>query len=181
MSNRNNNNLKNKIMKYAVVYFNEQGQDKYVGSLMDYKAGEFSADPILMSDAEANELLEELDNYVRNEEFKNNDNADAALYAYEQGRWGFYVEDLDFGYLDYMGALVNYGGDPLLIEDEEDAASLAKAIERAQYGIREIEKDSEEWNSALKGLDLADVNDVKHIYSGVDGSEFIFCKAEDWK
>ena len=151
------------MKNFAVVYNGGNSEDRYVGSLSDYKSGNMSIDPILMSEEEANELLKELDNYVRNEEFKNNDNADAALYAYEQGRWGFYVEDLDFDYLDYMGALVNYGGDPLLIEDEEDAASLAKAIERAKFGIREIVKDSEEWHSALKKLDLADVNDVKHI------------------
>lgn len=168
-------------MKYAVVYNGGNDESKYVGSLMDYKAGEFSADPILMSEDEANELMKDLDYYVRNEEFKNNDNADAALYAYEQGRWGFNVEALDFDNLDYMGALVNYGGDPLLIEDEEDAAYLAKAIEMAQYGIREIEKDSEEWYSALKELDLADVNNVQHIYSGVAGSEFVFCVANDWE
>lgn len=162
-------------MEYAVVYFNEQGQDKYVGSVSDYKAEEFSANPILMGLTEAHDLVVALQNYVRNEECKDNE---AALFAFEDGRWGFYVENIDID--DYMGALVNYGGDPLLIEDEEDAASLAKAIERAQYGIREIEKDSEEWYSALKELDLADANDVKHIYSGVDGSEFIFCKSEDW-
>lgn len=168
-------------MKYAVVYFNEQGQDKYVGSLMDYKSGEFSADPILMSEEEANELLSDLNDYVRNKEFKDDENADVALYAFEHGRWGFYVEDLDFDYLDYMGAIVNYGGDPMLIDDEEDAAALAKAIERAQYGIREITKGSEEWDSALKQLDLSDENNAQHIYSGVDGSEFIYCKSEDWE
>jgi hypothetical protein len=167
-------------MKYAVVY-NSGSESKYVGSLSDYKCGEFSADPILMSEEDANELLYELDKYVRKEEFADCTDRDAALHSYYNSEWGFNVEELDIDNLEYMGALVNYGGDPLLIEDEEDAASLAKAIERARYGIREITKGSEEWDSALKQLDLSDENNAQHIYSGVDGSEFIYCKSEDWE
>ena len=168
---------------FAVVYNGGDDQEKYVGSLSDYISGEMSIDPILMSEDEANELLKELDNYVRNEEYigKADEDNEQAHWAYEKGEWGFYVEDLDFDYLDYMGAMVNYGGDHLLIEDEDDAIALASAIDRAQYGIREIEKDSEEWCSALNKLDLDDSNNVKHIYSGVDGNEFIFCKTEDWE
>jgi len=84
------------MKNFAVVYNGGNDQEKFVGSLMDYKAGEFSADPILMSEEEANELLEELDNYVRNEEYigdSDNEN-DAAHWNYEHGRWGFQVEEL---------------------------------------------------------------------------------------
>jgi len=84
------------MKNFAVVYNGGNDVSKYVGSLSDYKAGEFSADPILMSEEEANELLKELDNYVRNEEYIGNDDNenDAAHWNYEQGRWGFQVEEI---------------------------------------------------------------------------------------
>ena len=69
---------------------------KYVGSLSDYKAGEFSADPILMSEDEANELLYELDKYVRKEEFADWTDRDTALQSYFNSEWGFSIEDFDF-------------------------------------------------------------------------------------
>jgi len=84
------------MKNFAVVYNGGDDQEKYVGSLMDYKAGEFSADPILMSEEEANELLEVLDNYVRNEEFADSADRDAALHAYFNSEWGFSIEDFIF-------------------------------------------------------------------------------------
>lgn len=83
-------------MKYAVVYNGGNDESKYVGCLDDYKCGEFSADPILMSEDEANELMKDLDNYVRNEEYigHNDDENDAAHWNYEKGRWGFQVETM---------------------------------------------------------------------------------------
>lgn len=72
---------------------------KYVGSLSDYKCGEMSIDPILMSEEEANELYEELDNYVRNEEYigKTDEDNEQAHWAYQKKEWGFTIEDMNFG------------------------------------------------------------------------------------
>lgn len=84
-------------MKYAVAFYNGI-TSKYVGSLSDYKYCEYSADPILMSEDEANELLKELDNYVRNEEYLGDTDEDneQAHWSYEKGEWGFNIEDFDF-------------------------------------------------------------------------------------
>ena len=83
-------------MKNFAVVFKDAGENKYIGSLSDYKCNEMSSDPILMSEKEANKLFKELDNYVRNEEYiGDNDNEnDAAHWNYEQGRWGFQVEEI---------------------------------------------------------------------------------------
>lgn len=162
-------------MKYAVIYFNEQGQDKYVGSLMDYKACEFSADPILMSEKEANELLYELDNYVRNNEFAECTDRDAILHSYYNSEWGFNVEEFDIDNLEYIGALVCTNGDPMLIEDEEQAAFVAHAADK--YGLDEIEYGSEDFETAMERLDLTYANSPKHIYRAW---EYTICKAEDW-
>ena len=80
-------------MKYAVVY-NSGSESKYVGSLSDYKCGEFSADPILMGEKEAAELMIAIDTYVRNEEYIGNSDEDneQAHFAYENGEWGFQIE-----------------------------------------------------------------------------------------
>lgn len=85
-------------MKYAVVYNGGNDESKYVGSLLDYKCGEFSAYPILMSEDEANELMKDLDNYVRNEEYigKTDEDNEQAHCAYEKGEWGFSIEDFNF-------------------------------------------------------------------------------------
>lgn len=85
-------------MKYAVVYNGGNDEAKYVGCLDDYKCGEFSADPILMSEVNANELLKELDNYVCNEEYigKTDEDNEQAHWAYEKGEWGFIIEDFNF-------------------------------------------------------------------------------------
>lgn len=83
---------------FAVVYNGGNDQEKYVGSVSDYISGEMSIDPILMSEEEANELLKELDSYVRNEEYigKTDEDNEQAHWAYEKGEWGFGIEDFDF-------------------------------------------------------------------------------------
>lgn len=64
----------------------------YVGSILDYKAGGMS-DFIPMSKKEAEQLLQDLDNYVRNEEqFKDRE---AALWSYEHKGWGFAIDELE--------------------------------------------------------------------------------------
>ena len=81
---------------YTVIYSpnGDDANDRYVGSVSDYVAGGFP-DPIRMTKEDAEELLQELDNYVRNEEdFGNDDNRDQALWAYDKNEWGFcIVED----------------------------------------------------------------------------------------
>lgn len=162
-------------MKYAVVYNGGNNESKYVGSLSDYKSGEFSANPILMSEDEANELLKELDNYVRNVEFIGDTNEDneQVHWAYEKHEWGFQIEELEIN--DYMGALVATNGDPMLIEDEEEAAGVAHAVD--EYGIEEIERGSEEFEDAMAKLNLSYANTPMHIYRA---GEYIICKDGDW-
>lgn len=78
---------------------------------------------------------------------------------------------------ELIGAVVNYGGDPCLIESEEDAQSLKESIERATIK-REI-TDEDEFEVATQQLDL-DGHDPEKIWSYVDGSEFLVCFSADW-
>lgn len=75
---------------------------------------------------------------------------------------------------DLMGAAVNMGGDPYIIEDEEQAAQVAESINNAT-SMREL--DGEELETARKQLDCPG---AKKVYSFVDGSEFLVCLSEDW-
>ena len=81
---------------YTVIYSpnGDDANDRYVGSVSDYQAGGFP-DPIRMTKEEADELLQELDNYVRNEEdFGSDENREQALWTYDKNEWGFcIVED----------------------------------------------------------------------------------------
>lgn len=85
-----------KEKNYTVIYSpnSDDANDRYVGSVSDYQAGGFP-DPIRMTKEEADVLLQELDNYVRNEEdFGSADNREQALWAYDKNEWGFcIVED----------------------------------------------------------------------------------------
>ena len=83
------------MKNFAVVYNGYNNVSKYIGSLSDYKCNEMSSDPILMSEEDANALLEELDNYVRKEEFADCTDKDAALQSYFNSEWGFQIEVLD--------------------------------------------------------------------------------------
>ena len=67
------------------------------------------------------------------------------------------------------------GGDPFVVETEEQAMEVLESIQNATIE-REI-TDKEEFETALSQLEL---KNAKHIYSYVDGSEFIICFAEDW-
>lgn len=95
-------------MKYAVVYNGGNDESKYVGSLSEYKCGEFSANPILMSEEEANELMKDLDNYVRNVEYigKTDEDNEQAHWAYDKHEWGFQVEEFDI--IDSLQELADY-------------------------------------------------------------------------
>jgi len=79
-------------MEYAVVYYPNGQEMKYVGSVADYQDGGF-ADPVMMTKEEAEQLVADLDHYVRNEEQFSD--RDAALWAYEHKEWGFGVEEFD--------------------------------------------------------------------------------------
>ncbi len=84
----------NEEKNYIVIYSptEDSMDDRYVGSVSDYISGGF-CDPIYMTKEQAEELVAELDNYVRNEE-DFGANREQALYAYEKKEWGFVmVED----------------------------------------------------------------------------------------
>ncbi len=79
-----------------------------------------------------------------------------------------------------MGALVNLGADPLLVETEEQAREVAALIERATNPLRQIE-DDDEFETAMSRLDLVKENFVTRIFSFVaDGNEGVICFPEDW-
>ena len=78
---------------------------------------------------------------------------------------------------ELFGAMVNFGGDPYLVETEEEAESLKESIERATIE-REI-TDEYEFETATRQLDL-DGHDPERIWSFVDGSEFLVCFSGDW-
>ena len=79
---------------------------------------------------------------------------------------------------DLMGAIINCGGDPVLIEDEESAAEYAEYINGAT--IRREIKDADEFAAVMSQLDLNEGNRPLHLYSFVNGSEGVVCFAEDW-
>lgn len=78
---------------------------------------------------------------------------------------------------ELLGAMVNFGGDPYLIETIEDAEQVAESIENAT--IARVITDEDEIETATAQLDLTG-HTPKRIYSYVDGSEFLVCLAEDW-
>lgn len=78
---------------------------------------------------------------------------------------------------ELFGAMVNMGGDPYMIETEEQAESLKESIERATIE-REI-TDEDEFKTATQQLDLYG-HDPERIWSFVDGSEFLVCLSGDW-
>lgn len=84
------------MKKYTVIYYPNGNESKYVGSISDYQDGGV-ADPVLMSKAEAEELMADLTEYVKNEYIGKNDaDNEQAHYAFEQGKWGFDIEEFDF-------------------------------------------------------------------------------------
>ncbi len=74
---------------------------------------------------------------------------------------------------DLMGAVVNMGGAPYIIEDEEQAAQVAESISNAT-SMRELY--GEELVTAREQLDCPG---AKQVYSFVDGSEFLVCLSEN--
>lgn len=77
---------------------------------------------------------------------------------------------------EVFGAIVNFGADPYLVETEEQALEVVESINNASM---RMVTDQYEYETVKKQLDL-DGHNTGDIYSGVDGSEFVICFAEDW-
>ena len=80
----------------------------------------------------------------------------------------------DFTAENLLGAIVNMGADPFIVETEEQAAQVAESINNSNgYDI-------------LTGDDLAtareqlDCPGARKVYAFVDGSGFIVCLSQDW-
>lgn len=79
---------------------------------------------------------------------------------------------------DVVGAIFEWGSDPCLIETEEEAEQAAEIINVAT--IRREITDADEFADAMKNLDLTELNEPRHIYSFVNGSEGSICFADDF-
>ena len=78
-----------------------------------------------------------------------------------------------------LGAIYEWGSDPKIIEDEEEARSIADVLDSATT-INDVDmNDEEEVNAAKARLDLED-NDVTAIHTFVNGSYGSFSLAEEW-
>lgn len=76
-----------------------------------------------------------------------------------------------------IGSLVNYGGDPMLVETEEQAEELLESIDM----LRPI-TGKDELEIAKSKLDLECHNKVKNVYGFMcDGCAAVVCFAEDWE
>lgn len=87
----------NAIKSFAVVYCPNSEDMKYVGSVSDYIAGGMP-DPVLMTEQEANDLVDELTKYVDEEQLGSTEMENKIAHdAFDAGEWGFKVEqDLTF-------------------------------------------------------------------------------------
>ena len=84
-----------------------------------------------------------------------------------------------YPYWTLMGALYEWGSDPRLIEDEEEARSFAEVLDCAT--ISPVDKSDEyEFKIAKERLNLEDNEEVAAIYTFVNGSYGSFALAEDW-
>lgn len=81
---------------------------------------------------------------------------------------------------DVMFAMINQGADPVYIEDIELAEEVANEINNIGY-IDEIEQGSDDWEWAVRRLDL-EGNNPLHIYYCHNWNEegFEICFFEDY-
>lgn len=84
--------------------------------------------------------------------------------------------DLD----ELINSIANFGGDPYMVETDEQAQELLESI-NATASLRKIVRGDEDFETYMKRLDLTDENRPAAIYSGVDGSEFCFIYANDYE
>lgn len=83
------------MKKYAIIYSIDGFETRYVGSILDYRDGGLT-DPILMSKEEAENLLSELNDYVKNEFIGKTDyDNEQAHWTFERGIWGFKLDEFD--------------------------------------------------------------------------------------
>ncbi len=80
-------------------------------------------------------------------------------------------------YKDLMGSVVAMGSGAYLVQTEEEAQEVMESIENAT--IERVLQD-EEFETAKRILELEE-NDVKRIYSLVDGNEFFVCLEKDFE
>lgn len=78
-----------------------------------------------------------------------------------------------------FGALFEWGSDPMIIEDEEEARSISNVLDSATTIIDVDMTDDEEVNAVKARLDLED-NDVTAIHIFVNGSYGTICLANEW-
>lgn len=75
-----------------------------------------------------------------------------------------------------IGSLVNYGGDPMLVETEEQAEELLDSIDVLQPITEEYELET-----AKRQLDLEGHDEVTKVYGFIsDGCAAVVCFPEDW-
>lgn len=87
--------------------------------------------------------------------------------------------EMPYPWWTLMGAIYEWGSDPMLIEDEESARSFAQVLDGAT-NMGEIDmNDEEEARINMERLDLED-NDVTAIHTFVNGSYGTFSLAEEW-
>ena len=80
----------------AVEYFPDGNTIRFVGSMEDYRCGGLS-DPVMMTRSEAEELVSQLDEFVKHEYIGDNDSDNEQAHrAYEHKEWGFGVFEYDF-------------------------------------------------------------------------------------
>ena len=80
---------------------------------------------------------------------------------------------------ELIGALVNFGGDPFLVETDEQAEQVVKSLNNAT-GISEI-TDEDDFATAMAQLDLTEAHNVAKIYAFIDnGCGAVICFPEDW-
>ena len=78
-----------------------------------------------------------------------------------------------------LGAIYEWGSDPKIIEDEEEARSIADVLDSAT-SISDVDiNDEEEVNAAKARLELED-NDVAAIHTFINVSYGTFRLAEEW-
>jgi len=94
---------------YAVRYISgNDNAEKYVGSISDYQDGGF-ADPVLMSEDEAQNLVLALNKYVREHE------PEESVEAFNRDEWGFAIEEIDI---------------PVLTDEDEDDEPSSAGLDR---------------------------------------------------
>lgn len=86
----------------------------------------------------------------------------------------------------FIGALVTYNADPFLVENDEQALDVIKAIDKIYtIPVELTPDDDEEFVDACERLDLdPEANDVKRVLnyqSTISASGMLICMPEDWE